>query len=822
MKLTTLLLLLATSISSWAGIPPNKVTGQTYIQKNGVNSVNASAIDLTANVTGVLPSANGGTGSGAFTLGSIPFSNGTSLTQDNSKLFWNDTNFQLGIGTNTPTASLNIVGSSSTAVSEIITEASSQTADVMDGFDSLGNILFAIKSDGSFGIHKLSPAAMLEIDTKSTTQPQLLLKALASQTIGMLQLKDPSNNVLDNFLPSGNVGLVGAASAASTLTLALPTALPASSQGINFTQSSVVVPVATTLENFNFSTDTTAYPSIATLYGVNSLIIQQKAGTAGDSVSTIGENVEAINSATNSAGAQFYNTSGGVFESAALGNLSGTATGGTFNNVGLGGRVVDAFSSSSSGTNALTDIGIYSNLSASSAAASAGTVNYTGYGFQSIVAGAPNTAHLLSTDYGFWASVAGAGTNWDFYGSTGKSYFKGPIGLNQVSPVATLDVITEAAATKGITIKETASQSADMFDVLNSSGTTIDGIAASGNVGIITPSISTSSLSIGMPTALPVSSSFISTPNSNIVFPSSIQGVTINLNSDATAYAAGGLAYGVSVNVDDAKAVTGANSIANIVGYNATVGGAATVSTSSPSTYNLSGISENSVNPSYTFTSTSTGNAINSYGANLLINDSNSNTSSGTNAINDYGVNVQISNFGSSSAGTLTKNSYGGKFSISGITGANFASTGYGVWASSSGNGTNWDFYAASGNPSFFTGTVSVKHLIGNGGAPSIAAGAGAGTGPTVFVSGTDTAGAVIIITGTLPTVSSVAATVTFLSAFASNPFMSLTPGNAATALLSGATGVFVTPSTTNFTITAGPSGLVAATTYLWYYHVVQ
>jgi len=40
----------------------------------------------------------------ALTSGSVLFSNGTTIAQDNSNLFWDDTNNRLGIGTNNPTA----------------------------------------------------------------------------------------------------------------------------------------------------------------------------------------------------------------------------------------------------------------------------------------------------------------------------------------------------------------------------------------------------------------------------------------------------------------------------------------------------------------------------------------------------------------------------------------------------------------------------------------------------------------------------------------------------------------------------------------------
>lgn len=49
-----------------------------------------------------LPVANGGTGSTSFTAGSVIYSNGTILTQDNSNFFWDATNHRLGLGIATP------------------------------------------------------------------------------------------------------------------------------------------------------------------------------------------------------------------------------------------------------------------------------------------------------------------------------------------------------------------------------------------------------------------------------------------------------------------------------------------------------------------------------------------------------------------------------------------------------------------------------------------------------------------------------------------------------------------------------------------------
>jgi hypothetical protein len=71
---------------------------------------------LSVNATGdiVLVKDSLGAG-GGFTLppltsGSVLFSNGTTISQNNSKLFWDNTNFRLGVGTVTPAQSLDVVG----------------------------------------------------------------------------------------------------------------------------------------------------------------------------------------------------------------------------------------------------------------------------------------------------------------------------------------------------------------------------------------------------------------------------------------------------------------------------------------------------------------------------------------------------------------------------------------------------------------------------------------------------------------------------------------------------------------------------------------
>jgi hypothetical protein len=101
-------------------------------------------------------------------------------------------------------------------------------------------------------------------------------------------------------------------------------------------------------------------------------------------------------------------------------------------------------------------------------------------------------------------------------------------------------------------------------------------------------------------------------------------------------------------------------------------------------------------------------------------------------------------------------------------------------------------------------------------------AGTGAGTGPTLSPSGSDMSGSIQVLTGTTPAVSSAVVTVTFVKTFDSNPYVVITPANAITASLAVAAQVYVTSSTTGFTINSNTTALAATTTYKWNYMVIQ
>ena len=93
-----------------AGTATPAANALTITGGNGINTSGAGAV-ATINLDAPVTVANGGTGATGFTAGSVIFSNGTILTEDNANLFWDDTNNRLGIGTATPLDTVHISGS---------------------------------------------------------------------------------------------------------------------------------------------------------------------------------------------------------------------------------------------------------------------------------------------------------------------------------------------------------------------------------------------------------------------------------------------------------------------------------------------------------------------------------------------------------------------------------------------------------------------------------------------------------------------------------------------------------------------------------------
>lgn len=125
-------------------------------------------------------------------------------------------------------------------------------------------------------------------------------------------------------------------------------------------------------------------------------------------------------------------------------------------------------------------------------------------------------------------------------------------------------------------------------------------------------------------------------------------------------------------------------------------------------------------------------------------------------------------------------------------------------------------FYAGSGYTPI---PISAAHFVGAVvSAPTIAAGAAAGSSPTISIAGTDAAGQITLTIGTTP-LTGVLATVTFNLAYISAPYPNFCAvnGNAAGAAIA----VYVTSTTTTLVLNTS-SVLVAGQQYIWNYMVMQ
>jgi hypothetical protein len=120
------------------------------------------------------------------------------------------------------------------------------------------------------------------------------------------------------------------------------------------------------------------------------------------------------------------------------------------------------------------------------------------------------------------------------------------------------------------------------------------------------------------------------------------------------------------------------------------------------------------------------------------------------------------------------------------------------------------------------SGDTKSTHFVGGGSAPTIAAGAAAGTGPTISVTGTDSAHIVAVTAGTTPTSNTTIATVTFNTAFSSAPVCVYSAANANAAVLFGSSGVYINSTTSSYTLMLSPGALTASTQYIWNVHCIQ
>ena len=168
------------TIAGWLGFTPvtnaRTISTTSPLQGGGDLTANRtlSILQSSSSQNGYLSSTDWSAFNGKFTLpsltsGSVLFSNGTTIAQDNANFFWDDSNNRLGIGTNSPSAALHVNGNMrlqnlATGI-ESITFSSGPliNSDGPSGIFQSGEI-YTNTINGRVGVATITPATALDVN----------------------------------------------------------------------------------------------------------------------------------------------------------------------------------------------------------------------------------------------------------------------------------------------------------------------------------------------------------------------------------------------------------------------------------------------------------------------------------------------------------------------------------------------------------------------------------------------------------------------------------------------------------------------------------
>ena len=189
-------------------------------------SLSISGSVATVGANGLLSSTNTWTGTNTFssmtvstqlnlpsmTSGSILFVNGSSVTQNNSNFYWDNSNYRVGIGTNVPTNMLHLRSTSNSNTATILLEGVNGLGNSGINFDISGPSGYTksyMNTTPSFAtgvaIGRNGEGATIEL---SPAYPDAYIRGHASSAAKLhIQSNDGSNYVDGIVLKAGNVGI---------------------------------------------------------------------------------------------------------------------------------------------------------------------------------------------------------------------------------------------------------------------------------------------------------------------------------------------------------------------------------------------------------------------------------------------------------------------------------------------------------------------------------------------------------------------------------------------------------------------------------------
>jgi hypothetical protein len=207
---------------------PGTVTNVSAAATSGnpisiLNNTTTPLIDIpAANATrnGYLSSADWTTFNNKFSLpaltsGSLLFSDGSAITQNNAKLFWDNTNGRLGVGLATPGSTLEVSGAAGLRVSS--TNSGSGTTDWIAGNfgGTTGNrvVMGLLEGKATIGAHNSSLSAWEKLYLAPTGGLNI---GSLSGTGNRMVVADANGDLITQVIPTGGGGTVTNVSAAAT------------------------------------------------------------------------------------------------------------------------------------------------------------------------------------------------------------------------------------------------------------------------------------------------------------------------------------------------------------------------------------------------------------------------------------------------------------------------------------------------------------------------------------------------------------------------------------------------------------------------------
>jgi hypothetical protein len=136
-----------------------------------------------------------------LTSGSVLFSNGTTITQDNANLFWNDTNNRLGIGNNAPEVTLDVTGQGRFT-------SGARFVNVGIGYSPWGQNSNEIGANGSHFIIQATNGGNTSVNSVTDLGAKLGIKAGGALSTDIALRVRNSANTADLFQVQGNGAIV--------------------------------------------------------------------------------------------------------------------------------------------------------------------------------------------------------------------------------------------------------------------------------------------------------------------------------------------------------------------------------------------------------------------------------------------------------------------------------------------------------------------------------------------------------------------------------------------------------------------------------------